>query len=164
MVGNEHLKGTATLPLYITSESAVSRTNFSAFSLPYIYEIHIFGFPCCSARGDLFIDVSITNVGLILTSARQHKSKLNFERFWKKKNQIFGFPCCSTREEFSIDVSITNVGLTLTMLRWFQLFSTNQNSNFELFWIKIQIFRFLWWGACVKILVKTFPLMSQLLM
>ena len=31
---NEHLKCTATLPLYITSESAVSRTNFSALLLP----------------------------------------------------------------------------------------------------------------------------------
>ena len=27
----------------------------------------IFGFPCCSTRKDLSIDVSITNVGLILT-------------------------------------------------------------------------------------------------
>ena len=54
MVDNEHLKCTATLPLYIISESAVSRTNFSAFSLPQFYEIHIFGFTCCSFREDLF--------------------------------------------------------------------------------------------------------------
>ena len=27
----------------------------------------IFGFPCCTTREDLSIDVSITNVGLILT-------------------------------------------------------------------------------------------------
>ena len=34
MVDNEHLKSTATLPLYITSENAVSRTNFCALLLP----------------------------------------------------------------------------------------------------------------------------------
>ena len=34
MVDNEQLKCTATLPLYITTESAVSRTNFSALLLP----------------------------------------------------------------------------------------------------------------------------------
>ena len=28
---------------------------------------HILGFPCCSTREDLSIDVSITNEGLILT-------------------------------------------------------------------------------------------------
>ena len=30
----------------------------------------ILGFPCCSTREDLSIDVSITNVGLILTKLR----------------------------------------------------------------------------------------------
>ena len=30
-------------------------------------KIQFFGFPCCSTRDDLSIDVSITNVGLILT-------------------------------------------------------------------------------------------------
>ena len=34
MVDNGQLKCTATLPLYITSESAVSRTNFSALLVP----------------------------------------------------------------------------------------------------------------------------------
>ena len=67
MVDNEHLKCTATLPLYITSERAVSQTNFYALLLPSFYEILIFGFPCCSTREDLSIDVSITNVGLLLT-------------------------------------------------------------------------------------------------
>ena len=38
MVNNEQLKCTATLPLYITSESAVSRTKFSALLLPQFYE------------------------------------------------------------------------------------------------------------------------------
>ena len=64
-------------------------------------------FPCCSSLEDLFIDVLITNVGLILTklrlgiSALQHKSKFEFRTFLKK-NQIFEFPWCSTREDLSI--------------------------------------------------------------
>ena len=45
----------------------------------------IFGFPCCSTREDLSIDISITNVGLIaideakMISAFQHKSKFEFQ-------------------------------------------------------------------------------------
>ena len=70
MADNDHLKCTATLPLYITSGSAVSRTNFFALLLPRLYEIPIFGFPWCSTREDLSIDVSLTNVGLILTKLR----------------------------------------------------------------------------------------------
>ena len=106
----------------------------------------IFRFPCCSTREDHSIDVSITNVGLILTKLRWFQlfvesQKSNFELFGKK-NQIFGFPWCSTREDLSIDVSITNVGLILTKIRWFQLFVKSQNSNFELFWNKNQIFGF----------------------
>ena len=76
-----------------------------------------------------------------MISALRHKSKFNFEL--KKKtfkiqfrfflSPIFMFPCCSTLEDLSIDVLITNVGLILTKLRLFQLFSTSQNSNFELF-------------------------------
>ena len=86
----------------------------------------IFGFPWCSTREDLSIDVSITNVGLKLTKLRWFQlfvksQNWNFELFWKK-NQIFGFPWCSTRVDLSIDVSITNVGLILTKLWWY-LFS-----------------------------------------
>ena len=93
-------------------------------------------FPCSSTLEDLSIDVSITNVGLILTKLRLFQffvksQNSNFELF-QKKNQIFGFPCCITREDLSIDVSITNVGLILTKLRLFQLFSTSQKLNFEL--------------------------------
>ena len=76
----------------------------------------------------------------MISALRQNS---NFELFWKK-NQIFGFPWCSTRENLSIDVLITNVGLILTKLRWFQLFVKSQNSNFELFWKKNQIFGFPW--------------------
>ena len=84
----------------------------------------IFGFPCCTTREDLSIDVSITNVGLILTKLRWFQlfvksENSNFELFWKKK---IGFPWRSTSEDLSIDVSITNVGLILTKLWWF-LFS-----------------------------------------
>ena len=87
---------------------------------------HIFRFPCCSTREDLSIDMSITNVRLILTKWRWFQlfstsQNLNFEPFFFK-NQIFGFPCCSTREDVSIDWSITNVRLILTKLWWF-LFS-----------------------------------------
>ena len=71
------------------------------------------------------------------------KIKIRISNFFEK-NQIFGFPWCSTREDLSIDVSITNVGLILTKLRWFQLFIKSQNSNFELFWKKNQIFGFPW--------------------
>ena len=82
-----------------------------------------------------------------------------FRTFWKKFH-ISGFPWSSTREDLSIDVSITNVGLILTKLRWFQLFVKSQNLNFELFWKKK--IQFLGWHRVV--LVKTFPLMYQLLM
>ena len=94
-----------------------------------------------------------------LFSTSQNTSRIQFRTSLKKKNQIFGFPWCSTREDLSIDASITNVGLILTKLRLFQLFSTSQNSNFELFWKK---FKFLGWHRVV--LVMTFPLMYQLLM
>ena len=100
---------------------------------------------------------------LILTKLRWFQlfvksQKFEFQTFLKK-NPIFGYPWCSTREDLSIDVSITNVGLILTKLRWFQLFVKSQNSNFELFWKKIQ---FLCFHGVV--FVKTFPLMYQLLM
>ena len=120
---------------------------FRAFSTLILWNSH-FGFSCYSTREDLSIDVSIINVGLILTKLRWFQifatsQNSNFELFWKK-NQINRFPWCSTREDHSIDVSITNVGLILTKLRWFQLFVTSQNSNFELFWKKNQINRFPW--------------------
>ena len=138
--------------------STLSISNFSK-------NFHISGFPWCSTREDLSIDVSITNVGLILTKLRWFQlfvksQNSNFELFWKK-NQIFGFPWCSTREDLSIDVSITNVGLILTKLRWFQLFVKSQNSNFELFWEKKKSIFFC---SHAVVLVKTFPLMYQLLM
>ena len=129
--------------LFSTSQNT-SRIQFQTF----FFLNQIFWFPCCSTREDISVDVSITNVGLILTKLRWFQlfvksQNSNFELFWKK-NQIFGFPWCSTRKDLSIDVSITNVGLILTKLRWFQLFVKSQNSNFELFWKKNQIFGFPW--------------------
>ena len=121
------------------------------------------------ALEDLSVDVSITNVGLILTkpgrflfsaygnSGYGQNSISSISNFLKKKKiHIFGFPWCSTREDHSIDVSITNVGLILTKLRWFQLFVKNQNSNFS---EKIKF-----GGFHGVVLVKTFPLMYQFLM
>ena len=59
-------------------------------------KIQIFGFPYCSTREDLSIDVSFPNVGLILTKQRWFQlfvksQNSNFELFWKKI-PIFGFP------------------------------------------------------------------------
>ena len=89
-------------------------------------------FPCCSVHEDLFIDISITNVGLISTKLGRlffsgyiygrKISILSISNFFEKKNQLFGFWCFSSSEDLSIDVSITNVGLILTKLGWF-LFS-----------------------------------------
>ena len=72
----------------------------------------------------------ISFLGVRKLGVRTKFNFVDFELF--EKNHIFGFPWCSTREDHSIDVSITNVGLILTKLKWFQLFVTNQNSNFEL--------------------------------
>ena len=123
--------------------SGYGQNSISSIS-NFLKKFHISGFPWCSTREDHSIDVSITNVGLILTKLRWFQlfvksQNSNFKLFWKK-NQIFGFPWCSTREDLSIDVSITNVGLILTKLRWFQLFVKSQNSNF--FEKKNQIFMF----------------------
>ena len=57
----------------------------------FLKNFHIFGFPWCSTCEDHSIDVSITNVGLILTKGGWFqlfgKSRnSNFELFWKKKS------------------------------------------------------------------------------
>ena len=80
-----------------------------------------------------------------MISALCQKSKFKFwTLFIYFLNQIFGFLWCSTHEDLSIDVLITNVGLILTTLRRFQLYIKSQNSIFELFWKKNQIFGFPW--------------------
>ena len=96
----------------------------------------IFGFPCCSTREDLSVDISITYVGLILTKLGWFQfvstsQNSNFKLFWKK-NEFFWFPWCSTREDLSIDVSITNVGLILTKLRGFLFSGCGQTDRQDL--------------------------------
>ena len=70
MVDNEHLKCTATLLLYITLESAVSRTNFPRFCYLNFLKFTFLGFYVVDiTREHLSIDVSITNVGLNIDEA-----------------------------------------------------------------------------------------------
>ena len=69
--------------------------NFVNFEL-FLKKNHIFGFPWCSTREDLSVDVSITNVGLILTKLRWFQlfvksQNSNFELFWKKKSNFWFF-------------------------------------------------------------------------
>ena len=64
---------------------STSQNSISNFSEKY----QILGFPWCSTREDLSIDVSITIVGLILTKPRWFQlivtsRNSNFELFWKK--------------------------------------------------------------------------------
>ena len=51
--------------------------------------------PCCSILEDLSIDVSIANVGLILTKLRWFqlfvKSKIRISNFFEKKFEFLGF-------------------------------------------------------------------------
>ena len=81
----------------------------------------IFWFPCCSTREDLSVDISITNVGLILTKPEGFfflaygnseygdfgQNSISSISNFLKNFHISGFPWCSTREDLSIDVSIT---------------------------------------------------------
>ena len=57
--------------------------------LNFFWKNQLFGFPWCSTREDLFIDVSITIVGVILTKIRWFQfsdisQNSNFKLFWKK--------------------------------------------------------------------------------
>ena len=57
---------------------------------------HIYGFPWCSTREDHSINVSITNVGLILTKLRWFQlfvksQNSNFKLFWNKKSNFWVF-------------------------------------------------------------------------
>ena len=111
--------------LFSTSQNT-SQIQFQTF----LKINQIFGFPWCSTREDLSIDVSITNVGLLLTKLGGFQlfvksQNSNFELFFKKN----GFPWCSTREDLSIDVSITNVGLILTKLWWFLISGCGQTDG-----------------------------------
>ena len=62
----------------------------------FLKNFHISGIPWCSTREDHSIDVSITNVGLILTKLMWFQlfvkcQNSNFELFWKKKIKFLGF-------------------------------------------------------------------------
>ena len=146
----EHLKSTwSTLLCYpnIWPRKVPShRRIFLHFCYLNFMKFTFLGFHAVVAtREDLSIDISITNVGLILTKLWWFQLvNTSWNSFWKfKKIQIFVFPWCSTRKDLSIDVSFTNVGLILTKLRWFQIFSTIQNSISNFFEGKILIFGFL---------------------
>ena len=126
-----------------------------------------FWFPCCSTCEDLSVDGSITYAGLVLTKSGRFffsayensgygKNSISLISNFLKKIHIFGFPWLSTREDHSIDASITNVGLISTKLRRFQLFIKNQT------FLKKKKNEF--WGFHGVVLVKTFPLIYQLLM
>ena len=97
-----------------------------------------------------------------MISALQHKSKYksnSISNFFEKKNQIFWFPCCSTREDLSVDVSLTHVGLILTNYGDFSSLSKVKIRILNFFEKKIKFL-----GFHGVVLVKTFPLMYQLLM
>ena len=118
--------------LFGTSQN-ISRNSISNF---FWKNNQIFGSPCCSTREDLSIDVSIINVGMMLTKLMwfqlfgtiKIQVKIQFQTFLKKKNHFFVFQCCSTREDLSIDVSITNVGLISTKPGRFLFSGYGQNS------------------------------------
>ena len=59
--------------------SGYGQNSISSIS-NFLKKFHISGFPLCSTREDLSIDVSITNVGLILTKIRR------FQLFVKSQN------------------------------------------------------------------------------
>ena len=72
--------------------SAYGNFKYSISSISNFLKIfHISGFPWCSTREDHSIDVSITNVGLILAKIRwfqlfDKSQNSNFELFKKKSN------------------------------------------------------------------------------
>ena len=146
------------------------KSKYKSNSISNFKKNQISWFSCCSTREDLSVDVSITYVGLILTKPGRFRfsaygnsgygqNSISSISNFLKNFHTFGFPWCSTREDHSIDVSTTNVGLILTKLSWFQLFVKIQNSNLELFEKRIKFL-----GFHGVVLVKTFPLMYQLLM
>ena len=72
---------------------------------------------------------------------------------------MFGFLCHSTCESLPIHVSITTCMTDIDEAKWFQYFSTSQN-YISTFYEKKTNFL----GFRAVALVKTFPLMYQLLM
>ena len=104
-----------------------------------------------------------------MISALQHKSKYksnSISNFFEKKKKFFWFPCCSTRKDLFVDVSITYVGLILTKPgRFFSRHTGTRGMDriqFRQFRTLKKKITFL--GFHGVVLMKTFPLMYQLLM
>ena len=84
---------------------------------------------------------------------------LRYAFFKIKSIFFFWFLCHSTCESLPIDVSITTCMTDIDEAKWFQYFSTSQNSISTFYEKKINFL-----GFRAVALVKTFPLMYQLLM
>ena len=128
--------------IFSTSQNSYKSNSISNF---FEEKNQISWFSWCSTREDLSVDVSITNVGLILTKPGQfffsaygnsgygQNSNSSISNFLKNFH-ISGFPWCSTRGDLSIDVSITNVGLILTKLWWFLFSGCGQTNRQTWIW------------------------------
>ena len=155
----------------------ISALQHKSNSISNFFEEKKNWFPWCSTREDLSVDVSITNVGLILTKPGRFffstygNSEYGQNSIWSisnilKKFHISGFLWCSTREDHSIDASITNVGLILTKPGRF-LFSAYGNSGYgqnSISLISNFLKKITFLGFYGIVLEKTIPLMHQLIM
>ena len=112
---------------YLNDFSSLAQNTSQIKFRTFLKKNQISWFSCCSTREDFSVDVSITNVGLILTKPGRFRisaygnsgygqNSISSISNFLKKNHIFGFPCCSIYEDLSIVASITNVGLILTKL------------------------------------------------
>ena len=119
------------------SSSAQVKFNFELFKKKIKFLVSRI---VASTREDLSVDISITNVGLILTKPGRFcfsaygnsgfgQNSISSISNFLKNFHIFGFPWCSTREDLSIDVSITNVGLILTKLWWYLFSGTDRRTD-----------------------------------
>ena len=57
-------------PTWMLISALQHKSKYKSNSISNFFEKKKIGLPCCSTREDLSIDVSITNVGLILTKLR----------------------------------------------------------------------------------------------
>ena len=146
--------------LFSTSQNT-SRIQFRTFLRK---KNQIFGFPWCSTREDHSIDVSITNVGLILTKlrwfqlfAKNQNSK--FELFWKKKSNFWVSMVYYSWRPFHWCI---NYWCRTDIDEAKVISAIRQKSKFEFRTFLKKKINFL--GFHGAVLVKTFPLMYQLLM
>ena len=104
-----------------------------------------------------------------LFSTSQNTSRIQFRTFLKKKNQIFWFPCCSTREDLSRWCINYLCRTDIDEARAFGMhffFSAYGNTGYGHNFVNFELFEkeFIFLGFHGVVLVKTFPLMYQLLM